>query len=65
MDFLIDFYRSSPDWVKAVWVLSIPAFVVSMTALVLWYRVAMRRLEPSGGKRSEVPQGEGDDPAAQ
>ncbi|MBB4064997.1 hypothetical protein [Gellertiella hungarica] len=47
---ILDFYRSSPDWVKAVWVLSIPFFAVAMTGIVLRYRVEMRRL--SAGERS-------------
>lgn len=58
MDFLIDFFRSSPDWVKAVWVLSLPAFVVSMTALVLWYRVAMQRLHRANPDQPAVSEPE-------
>ena len=41
---IIDFYRESPDWIKVIWVLSLPAFVLCLTWLVLWYRVSMRRL---------------------
>lgn len=42
---LIDFYRESPDWIKVIWILSLPAFVFCMTTVVLWYRVEMRRLQ--------------------
>lgn len=41
---IISYYNQSPDWVKAVWVLSAPAFILGMSGLILWYRVAMRRL---------------------
>ncbi len=44
---IISYYSQSPDWVKAVWVLSAPAFTLGMTAVILWYRVAMRRLDRS------------------
>ena len=44
MDIVLEIYRASPDWVKALWLLSIPAFVAAMTGMVLWYRVEMRRI---------------------
>ena len=41
---LLDFYQQSPDWVKAVWVLSLPAFIVAMSWIVAHYGVAVLRL---------------------
>lgn len=41
---VLDFYRESPDWIKVIWVLSLPAFALGLTWHVLWYRVAMRRI---------------------
>lgn len=47
---LLDFYRESPDWIKVIWALSIPVFVLGLTWIVLWYRVAMRRIEGASAK---------------
>ena len=45
MDFsALTFYEQSPDWVKAVWVLSLPAFIVAMSWIVAHYGVAVLRL---------------------
>ena len=42
---VLDTYQSSPDWIKALWLVSIPGFLLGVLALVLRYRVAVRRLE--------------------
>lgn len=44
MDLVLEIYRESPDWVKALWVLSIPAFIAAITGMVLWYRVETQRI---------------------
>ena len=41
----LDYYRSSPDWVKAVWVLSLPAFFIGMSWIAAHYGLALLRLE--------------------
>ena len=40
-----DTYQSSPDWIKALWLVVPPSFLLGVLALVLRYRVAVRRLE--------------------
>lgn len=37
-------YYQSPDWVKAMWVIGLPAFVVALTALGLWFFLSLKRL---------------------
>ena len=44
---VLDFYRESPDWVKAVWVLSLPAFFLGMSWIAAHYGVALRRMRVS------------------
>lgn len=54
MDIVLEIYRASPDWVKALWVLSIPAFIAAMTGMVLWYRVEIRRIASLRSQTSSV-----------
>ena len=42
---LLNTFRSLNDWIKALWILSVPGFVLGFLALVLRYRVAVRRLD--------------------
>ncbi len=37
-------YYQSPDWVKALWVLSLPSFVLALSALGLWFFLSWKRL---------------------
>ena len=41
---LLNVYEQSPDWVKAVWVLSLPGFIVAMSWITAHYTVALLRL---------------------
>ncbi|MBB4065045.1 hypothetical protein [Gellertiella hungarica] len=50
----IEFYRVSPDWIKVVWILSIPLFVAAMTAIVLRYRIERERLALSARAMGET-----------
>jgi len=38
---LFDTYQSTADWIKALWIVSVPAFVLGLVALVLRYRLAI------------------------
>lgn len=38
------YYNQSPDWIKALWVLSLPGFVAFMSALALWFILSVRRI---------------------
>lgn len=58
---LLDTYQSTSDWVKALWILMWPAFVLSVLALVLQYRLALARLRVSGEGR---PANDDDDQVA-
>lgn len=40
----VSYYNQSPDWVKALWVLSLPLFIASMSALALWFVLSVKRL---------------------
>ena len=55
---LLNFYEQSPDWVKAVWVLSLPAFIVCMSWIAAHYTVAVLRL-----RRRETADARGCGPA--
>lgn len=61
---IISYYEASPDWIKAVWVLSLPFFVVGMTGLILHHRVAMRRLR-AGASAEEKAVSRPDAPLSQ
>lgn len=50
---IISDYEASPDWIKAVWVLSLPFFMVGMTGLVLHHRVAMHRLRSGDASKRQ------------
>ena len=46
MDYsLIDFYSQSPDWIKAAIILGVPAFLLGLLWLLLWYRVEITRID--------------------
>ena len=41
---LLATFRSSPDWIKALWILSGPGFLLGVLALVLRHRTAVVRI---------------------
>lgn len=36
-------FQSSPDWIKALWLLVPPAFLLAATVIMIWFRLAVRR----------------------
>lgn len=51
---LLDIYSQSPDWIKAAMILGLPAALLGLLWILLWYRVEMRRIErvwPAGTRR--------------
>ena len=42
---LLNTFRSLNDWIKALWILSVPGSLLGVLALVLRYRVTVRRLD--------------------
>ena len=40
----LDYYRESPDWVKVVWILSLPVFVLGMSWIIAHYSLQLRRM---------------------
>lgn len=51
----IGYYRVSPDWVKAIWVLSLPVFVLGMSWIIAHYGVALRRMHWANRTVSRSP----------
>lgn len=41
----LNYYNQSPDWIKALWVLSIPAFVGFMSWLGVWFYLSLKALK--------------------
>ncbi|MFJ7352920.1 hypothetical protein ACIQWS_02025 [Phyllobacterium sp. NPDC097923] len=41
---LLDTFQSSPDWIKAVWLLIPPGFLLGLVALTMRFRIAARQL---------------------
>ena len=48
-DLLLTF-KSSPDWIKALWLLVPPAFLLALIAMAMRFGLAMRRPKPIEGK---------------
>lgn len=42
---LLDTFQSSPDWIKALWLIVPPAFLLALVALTLRFRIESRRVE--------------------
>ena len=40
---LLDTYQSMADWVKALWLVVPPAFLLTLIALILRYRIASQQ----------------------
>lgn len=43
---LLHTFQASPDWIKALWIVSIPAFWLGVLMLILRYRAAVMCLKP-------------------
>lgn len=46
---LLDTFQSSPDWIKALWLLIPPGFLLGLVALMLRFRIAAKQMEQSAG----------------
>lgn len=44
---LLDTFQSSPDWIKALWLLIPPGFLLGLVALMLRFRIAARQMDQS------------------
>lgn len=42
---LLDTFQSSPDWIKALWLLIPPGFVLALIGMVMCYRLGVKRSE--------------------
>ena len=42
---LFDTYQSTADWVKALWLIAPPAFLLGLIALILRYRIATKQAQ--------------------
>ena len=42
---LFDTFQSLSDWIKALWLIVLPAFVLGLIALILRHRVAVKAIE--------------------
>lgn len=42
---LLDIYSQSPDWIKAAMIIGLPAAILGLFWILLWYRVEMRRID--------------------
>ncbi len=55
---LFDAYQSTADWIKALWIVSVPVFVLGLVALILRYRLAIaqgeERAAPDSGMDDET-----------
>lgn len=40
-----DTYQSLPDWMKALWLIVPPAFLLGLIALIMRYRIASRQVD--------------------
>ena len=41
---LFDTYQSTADWIKALWIVSVPTFALGVLALFLHYRLALAQV---------------------
>ena len=44
---LLDTFQSSPDWIKALWLLIPPGFLLGLVALKMRFRIAAKQMEQS------------------
>ncbi|WP_288191696.1 hypothetical protein [uncultured Phyllobacterium sp.] len=44
---LLDTFQSSPDWIKAVWLLIPPGFLLGLVALTMRFRIAAKQMDQS------------------
>jgi hypothetical protein len=43
---LLDAFQSSPDWIKALWLLIPPGFSLALIAMLIRYRLISQRIGP-------------------
>ena len=48
---LLDTFQSSPDWIKALWIVAVPGFLLGVLALVLRFRLATMEATPSADRK--------------
>lgn len=46
---LFDTYQSTADWIKALWIVAVPGFLLGLIALVFQYRLASRQAPVADG----------------
>lgn len=44
---LLDTFQSSPDWIKALWLLIPPGFLLGLAALMMRFRIAAKQIDRS------------------
>jgi len=42
---LLDTFQSSPDWIKALWLLIPPGFLLALIAMLMRFRIASKRAD--------------------
>lgn len=48
---LLDTYQSLSDWMKALWLIVPPTFLLGFLALILWFRLASKRVRSDKAER--------------
>ena len=46
---LFDTYQSTADWIKALWIVAVPAFALGLLALIFQYRLASKQAPLADG----------------
>ena len=54
---LFDTYQSLSDWLKALWLIVPPLFLLGLLALLLHHRLAVRRITAIGSEPPEEAAG--------
>ena len=49
---LLDTFKSSPDWIKALWLTIPPGFLLALVALLMRYRIAGTANGNGAGRRA-------------
>ena len=45
---LFDTYQSTADWIKALWIVAVPGFLLGLTGVVLYFRLESKRVAGLG-----------------
>lgn len=46
---LFDTYQSTADWIKALWIVAVPGFLLGLIALIFQYRLASKQAPLADG----------------